>query len=205
MKKLLTTIFVALFANVLFAQTIKSGEYEFGLNLAFNNKTKRLTGYFENYTGWNQKTKAPMFSCIFYIEGIVNRNKFDVLTYYPGDKTDNTISGIIKILNDSTVEIKLEKEHGGCWNVQHFSGEPVKFKNENEKEWKEMKYVTANKTYFYAKKSLDAKQKAYVIKNDIVYVNKTAGDWTYCTFLGERITKGWIKTADLNKTQETVQ
>lgn len=199
MKNILTTIVLVFVTNILFGQTIQSGEYEFGLKLAFDSKTKKLTGYFENYTGWDEETNNPKFSCIFYIEGLVSENKFGVLTYYPEDKSEDLISGQIEIINDTTIKIKLPNEHGGCWNVQHFADEPVSFDIEKKAEWTQIKYVVTNKTFFYSDKSEDKKQKAYLVKNDFVCIDKTEGDWTYCTFYGKRITKGWIKTVDLNK------
>ena len=199
MKSFLTAIVLVWLTNISFGQTIKSGDYDSGLKLAFDSKTKKLTGYFESYTGWDEETKNPMFSCIFYIEGTVDNNKFKVLTYYPEYKSDDTISGQIEIINGNTLKIKLPSEHGGCWNVQHFADEPVSFAIERKTEWTQIKYVIKNKTYFYSEKSEGKKQKAYLVKNDFVCVDKTEGDWTYCTFYGNRITKGWIKTQDLNK------
>jgi len=198
MKTAFATTFLALISKILFGQTIESGEYEFGLKLAFDSNTKKLTGYFENYTGWDEETKNPRFSCIFYIEGIVTNNKFGVLTYYPEDKSEDTISGQIEIVNKTTIKIKLQSEHGGCWNVQHFAEEPVSFDMENKTEWTQIKYVAANKTYFYSEKSENKKQKAYLVKNDFVCIDKTEGNWAYCTFYGKTNTNGWIKTADLN-------
>lgn len=199
MKTTITIIFLALVTNILFGQTIQSGEYEFGLKLAFDTKTKKLTGYFENYTGWDEETNNPQFSCIFYIEGTVTMDKFGVLTYYPEYKTEDTISGQIEIINNKTIKIKLPSEHGGCWNVQHFADEPIAFDIEKKTEWKQIRYVVTNKTYFYSEKSETKKQKAYLVKNDFVCIDKTDGDWSYCTFYGKKITKGWIKTVDLNR------
>ena len=199
MKTTLTTIVLVFVTNILFSQTIHSGEYEFGLKLAFDNKTKKLTGYFENYTGWDDETNNPKFSCIFYIEGLVTKNKFEVLTYYPEDKSVDSINGQIEIINDTIIKIKLPNEHGGCWNVQHFADEPVLFDIEKKAKWTQIKYVVKDKTYFYSEKSETKKQKDYLVKNDFVCIDKTDGDWSYCTFYGKRITKGWIKSVDLNK------
>jgi hypothetical protein len=199
MKIFLITIFFVLLTNISFGQTIKSGEYEFGLKLAFDSKTKKLTGYFENYTGWDEETNNPRFSCVFYIEGLVTNNIFQVLTYYPEYKSDDTINGQIEIVNDSAIKIKLPSEHGGCLNVQHFSDEPVLFDIEKKTKWTAIKYVVKDKAYFYSEKSDDKKRKSYLVKNDFVCIDKTENEWCYCTFYGKRTTKGWIKTVDLNK------
>jgi len=198
MKILLTAIILFCFTNILFGQIIVSGEYQSGLKLAFDSKAKKLTGYYENDTGWDEETKRPKFSCIFYLGATVTGNTFSVLTYYPQSKSEDTISGFAEIVNDSTVKIKLPQEHGGCWNVQHFADEPVKFDIEKKADWTQVKYVTVEKTFFYSEKSNDKKLKAYLVKNNFVCINKTERDWAYSTYYGKEIVTGWIKTSDLN-------
>ena len=198
MKTLITTIIFFCYTNILFGQSIKSGEYEFGLKLAFNRNTKKLTGYYENYYGWDEEGNNPKFSCVFYIEGYVFKNKFGVLTYYPEYKLNDTISGQIEIVSEKTIKIKLPREHGGCWNVEHFADIPVSFDIKKETEWIKIKYVVKDKTHFYAEKSELKKQKAYLVKNNFVCIYKTEGEWAYCTFFGKKITNGWLKLVNLN-------
>lgn len=69
---------------------------------------------------------------------------------------------------------------------------------EKKTEWKQIKYVVTDKAYFYSDKSESKKQKACLVKNDFVSIDKIEGNWVYCTFYGNRITKGWIKATDLN-------
>jgi len=198
MKNLLTTITLLWLSNISFGQIIVSGEYDFGLKLAYDNKANKLTGYFENYTGLDEETGNPKFSCIFYIQGTITGSQFTVDTYYPNG-TGDIIKGNIQIINYKTVSIKLEEEHGGCWNVQHFADEQVKFSLEKPIAWSQIRFITTDKTYFYSDKSIDKKQKSYLVKNDFVCIDKIEGDWAYCTYYGKKITKGWIRTADLNK------
>ena len=199
MKIALTAISLLWLTNISLGQRIKSGEYRYGLKLAFNNQTKRLTGYFENYTGWDEEAKRPKFSCIFYIDGFATKSQFRVLTYYPEYRSDDNITGEMEIVNASTVRIKLPGEHGGCWNVEHFADEPVLFDLEKKAEWTSIRYVVKDKTYFYAEKSDNMKKKAFLVKNDFVCIKKVENDWAYCTFYGKQITTGWIKIDDLNK------
>ena len=42
-------------------------------------------------------------------------------------------------------------------------------------------------------------KKKYIIKGDIVYVEKIEGDWALCSYFGKKTTKGWLKVADLNQ------
>jgi hypothetical protein len=196
----LTIITLLLLSTISFGQKIVTGEYNFGLKLAYDNKTNKLTGYFENYTGLDEATNNPKFSCIFYIEGIIEGNIVKIKTYYPTDKLDDIIFGTLELANSKTVTIKLPEEHGGCWNVQHFADEPAKFTLEKDLAWVQIRFINADKTYFYSDKSTNKKQKSYLVKNNFVCIDKIEGDWAHCTFYGKKITKGWIKTEDLNKT-----
>lgn len=177
---------------------ILSGEYNSGLKLAFDQKSNKLTGYFENYTGFDEKTFNPKFSCIFYIEGTIESKQFKINTYFPND-TSFFVEGNIEIVDEKTVKIKLAEEHGGCWNVQHFANEEVNFSLEKKAAWAQIRFVTAEKAYFYSSKSIDKIQKSYLIKNDFVCIEKIENDWAFCTYYGNSITTGWIKTSDLNK------
>ncbi len=198
MKNLVTTITLLLLSTISFGKIIISGEYDSGLKLAFDKKTNMLTGYFENYTGFDEETGSPKFSCIFYLQGTITGSQFKVYTYYPNDTSDS-IKGNIQLISDKDVSIKLFEEHGGCWNVQHFADEQVKFSLEKQIAWTQIRFITTEKTYFYSDKSLATKQKSYLVKNDFVCIVKIEDDWAYCTYYGKTIKEGWIKTADLNK------
>jgi hypothetical protein len=197
MRTLFICLAVILINSTSFGQKILSGEYDGGLKLAFDKKTGQLTGYFENYTGWDERTNNPSFSCIFYLRGVVKGNIFKITTYYPADKSGDSIEGTFESITDTTIAIKLPEEHGGCWNVQHFADEPVKFELAKTIGWIQISYVTAEKTFFYSEKSPDKKQKAYLVKNDFVCIDKLDGAWAYCTFYGKKTTKGWMRVADL--------
>jgi len=199
MKNGLTTFTFLFLTIIAFGQTIQSGEYDSDLKLAYDSITKRLTGYFESYTGLDEKTGNPQFSCIFYMEGVIKGKQFKIDTFYPDNKSDDLIKGTIQIINNKSINIKLPEEHGGCWNVQHFADEPVNFALEKEKSWIQIRFVIKDKTYFYAEKSIDKKQKSYIVKNDFVCIDKIEDDWAYCTYYGKTITKGWVRTQDLNE------
>src|SRR5262245_11277158 len=47
---------------------IVSGKYE-QLILGINKENQILTGYYEDFTGFDDELKVPKFSCIFYIYG----------------------------------------------------------------------------------------------------------------------------------------
>lgn len=198
--KILANIFAILFfSSSTFGQNISSGFYDYDLKLAFDLKTKKLTGYFEAYNGWDEEIQNPKFSCIFFIEGRLTKSKIDVLTFYPDDKQDDLITGTLELVNDSVVILKLAEDHGGCWNIQPLANIPVNFRLNKSANWKEIKYVTAKKAFFHYEASENKKQKGYLVKNDFVCIEKFTGKWAYCTFYGKKVTKGWIKKRDLNQ------
>lgn len=199
MKKTITASIAVLLSTLTFGQQVISGDYDYGLKLSYDSSTKRLTGYFENYSGWDKQTKSPRFSCIFYIKGVVTGQEFQVHTYYPLDKADDLILGTIEIVNSRKVRIKLPEEHGGCWNVQHFTDEPVEFRLEKSQRWTQIRYVDVDKTHFHSGKSDGNRLKSYLVKGDLVCLEKVEPGWAYCTYIGKKITKGWLKLSDLNK------
>lgn len=125
MKSFLLTLLTGLCYYPVFGQPIISGDYEAGLRLAYNKVSKQIISYFESYTGLDETTGQPQFSCIFYLEGVITGKKAVFKTYYPAKKKDNLIPATLEILNNRHIRIKLPKEHGGCWNVQHFADAPV--------------------------------------------------------------------------------
>ncbi len=62
----------------------------------------------------------------------------------------------------------------------------------------QLRFVENSKAYFHSTKSTSSKRRAYVIKGDILRVEKTEGEWAYCSFTAKTTTKGWIKVSDLN-------
>lgn len=198
MKKILFISIILCITSQSFAQKIYSGFYGVGLSLAFDSTTKKITGYYENATGYDENTKSPRFTCTFYIEGIVNGNIADILTFYPEYFNTDTISGRIEIVDSKNITIKLRGDHGGCWNVQQFANEPLEYTLDREIKAIQIRYVISNKAHFYSEKNNLKKRKAFVLKYDVVAVEKIESNWAYCTFYGNKITKGWIKVSNLN-------
>ncbi len=200
MNRTISIIIFIFFFNITFGQQVViSGEYNYGLNIAYDSKTNLINGYYENYTGWDDGTNNPRFSCIFYIEGKVESGKIVIKTYSPTYENENIIEGTLEIVNNKTVKIKLSEEHGGCWNVEHYVDEPVKFELGVQKNWFQIRFVKVEKTYFYKNHNTDKKLKKYLIKGDFVCIEKIENEWAYCSYFGKKISKGWIMLKDLNK------
>ena len=162
-----------------FCQTIVSGRYSNGLSLAYDSSTNLLTGYYENYTGMNADNSAPLFSCIFYLSGIVDGDEMDIITHYPNDIQQ--INGKLKIVSSTEVEIYLTEEHGGCFNVQHFSDEPVKFELEEASEAIRISYVAVKRAFLYKERKALEKSSGYLIERDVIFIDKIDGDWCHGT------------------------
>ncbi len=195
----LKIFFLLLISNGTFGQQLISGDYNSELKLAFDPSSKMVTGYYESYTGLDETTQQPKFSCIFYIEGKIKSKKFAIKTYYPDYKNDDKIIGTLEIVNSKTCKIKLPEEHGGCWNVQHFVDEPVNFTLDKKTNWIQIRYVKNLKSYFYSDKSITEKTKAYLVQGNFVCIEKIEQNWAFCIYFGEKSSKkGWIQLKDLN-------
>lgn len=181
-----------------FGQQIISGDYSSDLKLSYDSTTKIITGYFQSYTGLDQKNNNPRFSCIFYIAGKVSGQKINVKTYYPVDKKSDLIQGTMEIVTNKEVKIKLPEEHGGCWNVFHFADEPVDFKLEKKQKWIQIRYIDTGKAYFYGDKTESKLLKYYLIEGDFVCIEKIERQWAYGTFFGKKTIRGWLRLNDLN-------
>lgn len=185
--------------NSMGGQTIQPGVYNCGLNLAYDKASGLVTGYYENHTGWDEKANAPRFTCSFYIQGNFDEQNSKITTYSPLYKSDDSIDGILSITANNTISLQLNDEHGGCWNVENFKPRPVSFTLATKSEWLQVRYIATDKSYFYNSPAESAKRKSYVVKGDIIYVEKIQGEWAYCTYFGSKPVTYWLKVPDLNK------
>ncbi len=176
---------------------IISGRYGY-LMLAFERDSKSVTGYYENATGWDEQLQSPRFSCAFYIHGVLDGNKIAIKSLTPLDAEQAPINGTLEVSADNWVKIQLAEEHGGCPNVEHFAVKPVEFHLEEKKSWIQLRYVTVEKAYFYSGDKEESKLNSFVVKGDIVYVEKIKKGRVYCSFTGRKIIKGWLNIAALN-------
>ncbi|OFX42882.1 MAG: hypothetical protein A2046_08415 [Bacteroidetes bacterium GWA2_30_7] len=177
---------------------ISSGQYSFGLNLAFNPETNIITGYFENYSRLEENTTEPRLSCIFYITGKYDKNVFNINTYSHLTKKGDLIKGKIQIKDSTTISIILNEVHKGCWNVQPFSDESVDFSLTTKQKWIEINYIDMDKAYFYNDKNENSKKKSFVIKGNIVYIDQIENNWIHCQYRDKIITEGWLKRQSIN-------
>jgi hypothetical protein len=197
---MLTTLPLYLFLNLLTNSNtpVIPGYYD-DMLIAYNPANEMITGYFESATGFDEETRSPRFTCIFYLEGRLENNEASLKTYYPADTSGDLIVGSIKVNAENSISIKLPEEHGGCWNVFHFADSAVNFRLTTPEKWLEIRFVEARKTYFYSSSNENARSDSYLVRGDVVRIDSIANEWVHGIFVGNKETKGWLKTEALNK------
>lgn len=170
------------------------GSYDDGLlSIAVNDDV--VTGFYENRTGWDEKTQAPRFGCSFLFVGRIENSKIEIAS--------SDTKGIIELLENDRVKISLKEEPGGCWNVEpRFDEEGVIFELTEREEWKFIGMVSSERAYFYNSPDEKERGKSYIIEGDILRVLEVEGDWVRGEYHGSQgITTGWIKESDLYETK----
>ncbi len=198
MKIILILLTVIFYSSIQVTPKLVTGKYD-EFNMAFNPSTNIVTGYFNSATGYDETTNKPRFTCVFYVEGTIENNTVVVKTYHPLNVKEDLKAGTIKLVDNTHFSLQLTDDHGGCWNVQPFSKEPIAFVLNEKKNWIEIRYVIKEKSNFYTQKNDSSISKAYIIKGDLVYIERVEGDWAYCNYYGTKTTTGWMKLECLNK------
>jgi hypothetical protein len=193
-KKILIWL-ITLAAWPCLAAPVVSGDY--GGFLVGVDRYGSLTGYFESSTGRGQ------FSCIFFVSGKVGGLADRVDTWFPGDRDpQEVIHGVLEqVTSDGkpAIRLKLEEEHGGCWNVQHFASDSSTFAVTEQGSWESVRIVASKKAYFYDDPSSPKPRKAYVVTGNALRVFETRDAWVRAEYVGpeSQRTRGWVLERDL--------
>lgn len=177
------------------AAPVVSGDY--GGFLVGVDRSGSLTGYFESSTGRGQ------FSCIFFVSGKAIGKASGVDTWFPGDRDPKeVIHGVLEQVSSGgkpAIRLKLEEEHGGCWNVQHFASDQSTFALTEQGNWEQIRIVASKKAYFYDDPSSSKPRKAFVVTGNALRVFETREGWVRAEYVGpaNRRTQGWIPERDL--------
>lgn len=202
-RVLVLATFLLFDVGCLQAQVV-SGDYE-GLLIGVDPSSGTVTGYYENFTGFDQATGKPRFSCIFYLRGSTNGSPpYTIDTWFPADKKrEDVITGSLTTAESNgtaVLKIKLPKEHGGCWNVQHFADDDgASFQHDATGKWVAIRVVSAQKAHFRDDADDTKKRKAYAVKGDPIRVYESRPGWVYAGFRTPdgKTTTGWIREAEL--------
>ncbi|UVW28280.1 hypothetical protein [Massilia sp. H6] len=195
LKKILLWL-IALVALPCVASPMASGDYD-GILVGVD-RNGILTGYFESSTG------AGQFSCIFFVSGKVTGSSSNrVQTWFPGDRDPKeVIRGVLKHVSSNgkpAVLLKLDEEHGGCWNVQTFASDPSTFVLTEQGRWESIRIIASKKAYFYDEPSSEKARKAYAVTGNALRVFETRDGWVKGEYVSpeNRRTRGWISERDL--------
>lgn len=194
LKKVLICFLASLLAPCM-AAPLGSGNYDgFLIGVARNGS---LTGYFESSTGRGQ------FSCVFFVSGKASGSAVSVDTWFPGDRDPKeVIHGVLQQETSSgkpAILLKLQEEHGGCWNVQHFASDQSTFALTDQGNWESIRIVASKKAYFYDDPSTPKPRKAYAVTGNALRVFETREGWVRAEYVSSsnQITHGWIHERDL--------
>ncbi len=195
------TLFTSIFSLAISREAVATdtqftaGIYE-NTPIAFDPKTKRINGYFHEITGNNQ------FSCLFFFEGTLQGNTAHIISYFPEEKPE-IIEGTLTISPNAPnrFSLLLNEEHGGCWNVAHFTDKAAlaTFElEETHKNWQNLRIIKAEKAYFHQSPDPSTKLKTYVILGDFIAVTATLKDWVRAEYPTPKgLVTGYLKTSDL--------
>jgi len=173
------------------------------LMIGFDPDSRVITGFYENHTGWNEATQEPRFSCIFFLRGIVTGDApYPIATWYPSDQPGEIIAGqlnVTKTGEDYFLNIRLNEEHGGCRNVQHFSGEKsADFLLIEQMPWREVRVISAEQAFFHNAPDAQQKSDFQLDKGAAIGVLDSRSGWVYTEeYREDLVIKGWIRPEDL--------
>ena len=170
-----------------------SGDYTRNLIIGIDSENK-LTGYYENYSGWDEAINAPRFSCIFSFTGTWQGDRYQISSQ--DLYGEETIKGKVSFSNQNDrlqLNIKLDQNHGGCWNVQSFDGDRgANFTLEKAGQWQQVTFVSASQVSVYEKPNQQSPTISSISKNEIIKIFNTQDDWLEIEFENSKIIKGWI-------------
>ncbi len=199
---LLAVVLLLGHAPVVLAQAISGDSPEF--SIAIDNKTKVITGYYNAFVGFDNPSDGPQFSCIYFLKGkAIGKQPYEIVTWFPGNSNlEAPIKGHIKFTASKEkhfVTIKLQEDHGGCWNVQQFASDGgAELELDRIGNWKAIRIVSAKRAYFHSAAKPAARQKAYVTEGDPLRVFTGKSGWLYAEYLNAdgNKTLGWLKESD---------
>jgi hypothetical protein len=187
--------------SIAVAQEISGDSDEFAI--AVDHDTKMITGYYNSSTGYDEATKAPRFSCTFYLRGKAEgKPPYKIVTWFPAEHS-GAIAGELEFSSKSaehSVTIRLKEERGGCWNVQQFATkEGANLMLDRTGTWSSIRVAAAKKAHFYSSASATQPLRSFVTTGDALKVSSTKPGWIHATYTNadNKSTQGWIRETDL--------
>lgn len=177
---------------------ISSGDYGGGMLIGFDPSSRVISGYFRSFAANKQ------FSCIFFMKGKLADHHSEIETYFP-EMTDDAIKGVLIRESRDRFQVRLPREHGGCWNVQHFADkeQPAEFTLKAFHPWLSIAVVKRDRVYLFDSPTSAVHRNAYVVKGDGVGVRGIKPGWLQIDFIGNtKPISGWIRKTDVFPTTQ---
>lgn len=179
-------------------QNDTSGLFEY-IALAVDSERGIVSGCFESHTGWDDRSRSPRFSCRFFFSGKKAGDRYLIAIRQPG--VLEHINGWLRLVDpeeESKLYLKLHEIPPGCGNVYPFDLEKGDyFARESRETWLEVRGIAAARAYFHTRPESAAREKRYVVQDDVIKVLSRAEGWVLAEFSGEKIVKGWLRSSDL--------
>ena len=169
---------------------LASGDYGGEMLIGVDPASHAVTGYYQSSTGNGQ------FSRIFYLTGKADGA---IRTYFPETPAEVVTGRLTRDGRDS-FRVRLAREHGGCWNVQHFADkdQPADFTLETAYPWISIAVVTSARAHFFGGPLSKAPRKSYVVKGDGLGVRAARPGWLQVDFIGGgKPVTGWVRRSDV--------
>lgn len=196
MKKLLLALLLPLHA--LAQPVLRTGAFA-EMNIAYDEKTNNITGYYENDVGYNDELKMPRFFCDFYFMGKLEGSHARLYTSYDSRRRGD-VMGELEVIAPNKVSFIMKNDESSCWESFILMEKASTFNLDEATSWVEIRYAVKDRVYFHSEPGNGARMKQYIVTGDIVYIDKIDNDWALCSYIGQKkVTRGWIKLGDLNR------
>lgn len=173
--------------------TLKSGIYDGQLQIGLDPASQVVTGYFSSATGGGQ------FTCQFLFSGKLEENGAAIVTSDIRNSPEEPIPGRLEA-SGNRVTLRLSKDPGGCWNVQHFAdkADPAMFELAASKAWLALRQVAAKKAFFRDRPDDAARRHSYVVRGDAVAILQRSGNWVQVEYQSiDKPVTGWIRSDEV--------
>jgi hypothetical protein len=179
------------------AQVPRAGFYESGLTISYDPLSRMIRGSYEDYSGWDEELKLPMFSCVFMFEAKAEGKEMDIKSFFPGEEDSLFIPGRLQILSSEKITLQLRESPGGCSAAARLADTAMVFSISEALPFIGLKYVNADEAFFYAEPDEKKKEKSYLVRNDLVGVLEINGAWVRVLYQGDQRKIGWMRAEDL--------
>jgi hypothetical protein len=161
-----------------------------------------LTGYYRDGPGDEDSDITPHFTCVFYLYGQKQGDKYAVQVWKPKDKTA-PISGELSFFppkkesSKPSLRLKLSQLPEGCAVANPKLGKPegAELTLEKSGDWTAVRIVKANEAFFYDSPGAATPKKMHLNREEMAVVMDKKPGWVLLDNLIRD--KGWIKEDDL--------